>query len=163
MTNFGLQEWGNTGRILQVTADGNPRWHTSITLDWSVVAAVAGAAVNINDGFMVQVGQKYLRYGQVLTRITANGKWGPFDPAAGDGRQLLVRNRVRILNESLVDNGVWPGYGPRPNNEVVGAMTGGRLRLARIIQAGVAAASLAAGPQLASLEGALPLAEWVED
>jgi hypothetical protein len=163
MTNFGLQEWGNTGRIIQVTADGNPRWGHSTTIDWATVAAVAGAPVNINDGFMVQIGMKYLRYGQVLCRIIASGKWGPYDPAAGDGRQLLVRSRVRILNESLVDNGTFPGYGPRPNNEVIGALVGGRLRIARIIQSGVAAASLAAGPTLANLEAALPLAEWTED
>src|SRR5512146_3178148 len=60
-----------TGNGLQVTADGRPEWKVGgVTLDWSTVAAVSGSDLTIPyELTVVKVGQKYLRYGQVLTKI----------------------------------------------------------------------------------------------
>jgi predicted RecA/RadA family phage recombinase len=58
-----------TGYPLEVSADGDPEWKVGgVTLDWSTIAAVS-ADVTLPDGIVVKNGQKYLRFGQVLTLI----------------------------------------------------------------------------------------------
>lgn len=74
-----------------------------VTIDWATVVAVS-VDTTLADGRVVKAGDKYLRYGQVLTRITASGKFGPYDAAtpATDGRQTLTPGECFILNETVV-------------------------------------------------------------
>jgi hypothetical protein len=59
------------GNPINVTFDGNPRWKAGgITPSWATVAAVSGADVTTKEGFVVPIGSKYLRYGQVMCKIT---------------------------------------------------------------------------------------------
>lgn len=61
---------GATGRPLMVTADGRPAWKSGgVTLDWSTIVAAA-APVTLGDDTPIALGAKYLRYGQILTKIT---------------------------------------------------------------------------------------------
>jgi hypothetical protein len=86
-----------------------------ITIDWATVAAVGTDTVTSTpEGITVKAGQKFLRYGQVLTKITASGKWGPYDPGAADGRQTLARGNVCVLNETLLENGILGFTNRRP-------------------------------------------------
>jgi hypothetical protein len=255
-----------TGEDIQVIASGDPLWMRSgATFDWGTVAAVAGAPVTTPGGLVVPVGQKWLRFGQVMTKITnptvitatvtggatggslaitgtrpdnnaigtqtlafnANlaaiqaaldliygagntlaagtlasftvtgqgsltwetiapftiatagltggtpastvtatnaggntGKFGPFDPAAADGRQTLARSNVGILNRTILQGGVLNGVYTVRDTDHSGLLVGGQLFKARVLHSGVAAASLAAGPTLAALEAALPLVQW---
>lgn len=147
---YGRQVLGTAGTSVEVSADGSPKAKIGgITLDWTAFAPVAGADVTLADGVTVRVGERFARYGQVVARITATGRYGPFDPAAaGTGREALVRGDSFILNRTALEN--------RPADEHPEAIYGGRMWLARIIQAGTGTASLAAGPTRAALEAAFP-------
>lgn len=69
---YGRQLLTTTGNPIQASADGTPEWKTGgITIDWSTVAAVASTPYTIPaEGYVVPVGQKFLRYGQVMTKIS---------------------------------------------------------------------------------------------
>jgi hypothetical protein len=91
----------STVQPVRVSADGSPLYKAGgVTIDWTTVVAVAGSDVTLPDGDVIRIGQKYLRYGQVITKITASGKFGPYDPGAGDGRQTLARGNAYILDET---------------------------------------------------------------
>src|SRR5689334_11293933 len=68
-----------------------------VTLDLTTVATLAADAT-LADGSVVRAGLKYLRYGQVLARISASRMYGPYDPNATDGRQVLARGECFVLN-----------------------------------------------------------------
>jgi hypothetical protein len=74
MPGFGRQTLGNTGNPLFVLASdpSEADWKLAgVTVDWpGTVTAVSGAAVTLIDGNVIPIGAKYLRYGQVLCRIT---------------------------------------------------------------------------------------------
>ena len=71
MGSYGRTVLSDTGRPIQVAIDENIEWkYGGITIDWATVAA-PGSDVVVPEGFTVPSGRKYLRYGQVLTRITA--------------------------------------------------------------------------------------------
>lgn len=84
------------------------------------------------------------------------GMYGPYDPAATDGRQTLTRGQCFILDE------LWLYYesGSKklsaPNNVIGGVIEGGNVFYDRLMHSGVAAHSLAAGPTLAELLAAFP-------
>lgn len=70
MSTVGYQSLDTTGRPLYVSADGEPEYKTrGVTIDWSTVTAVSGSPVTLLDGTVIPVGSKYLRYGQVITRM----------------------------------------------------------------------------------------------
>lgn len=83
------------------------------------------------------------------------GKYGPYDFAATDGRQALVRGECFILDETFL---VTPGGTQLPAaNEITGGLIeGGRIWIDRVIQSGVATHSLALGPNLAEFLTAFP-------
>jgi hypothetical protein len=57
----------STVQPVRVSADGSPLYKAGgVTIDWTTVVAVAGADVTLPDGDVIRIGQKYLRYGQVL-------------------------------------------------------------------------------------------------
>jgi hypothetical protein len=149
MATFGFSTVDTIGRSIQVTAGPRPEMKTAgVTIDWSTVAAVSGSDVTSLDGVVVKIGEKYLRYGQVITRITASGKFGPYDFAAADGRQLVVNGDCFILNESVRELDITSDHPP--------ALEGGKVFLNRVIQSGVATHSLALGPNFAELMAAMP-------
>lgn len=154
---FGRTLLESTGRSIQVTADGKPEMKAGgVTIDWTTIVAVAGADVTLLDGLVVKIGEKYIRYGQVLSLITASGKYGPYDPAAADGRQTApVRGEAYIANESFKEDEVASDFPP--------VLEGGLVFLNRIIQSGVGAASLAAGPTLANLLAGFPRLRIVKE
>jgi hypothetical protein len=153
MAGYGQVAIGQLGsRALSVIADGKPKVKAGgITIDWSTVAAVAGADVVLNDGTVIPIGFKFLRYGQVVMRITASGKFGPWDIAAADGRQLLtaVEGDAFFLNRTVLELDPAGDYGGV-------ACYGGLAYKSRLIQSGVAAHTLAAGPTLAELLAMFP-------
>jgi hypothetical protein len=155
MSTFGQTTLATVGRGVKVCADGRPEAKQGgVTIDWATVAAVAGADVTIDDGLVIKIGEKYLRRGQVVTKITASGKYGPFDPAVVDGREALDRGETFILDQTVKEN-------DRASDHPV-AIYGGLLFKDRIL-ATTGAASLAAGPTFATLEAALPRMQYALD
>jgi hypothetical protein len=70
MSSFGTTSIATGGRNVKVSADGTPlRPMAGITLDWSVFTA-AVADTTLEDGTVVKTGDKYARYGTILTKIT---------------------------------------------------------------------------------------------
>lgn len=72
----------------------------TVTLDADTVAADSN-------------GDKILRAGTVLGRITASGQYGPYDDAAGDGRDVAVGILLTTVNlrhgdavVAMMDSGV---------------------------------------------------------
>lgn len=69
MSTVGFQAVGQTGRFIDVSADGKPESKDrGLTLDWSTIVAVLVDTV-LPDDTIVKAGKKFLRYGQVLCRI----------------------------------------------------------------------------------------------
>ena len=105
MSSFGRQTVGTaTGNPIQVLADGRTEGFKTggVTIDWSTVTAVSGSDATLTDGTVVKIGDKYLRYGTILDKITASGKYGPANTGAADGREALARGDSFILNETVV-------------------------------------------------------------
>jgi hypothetical protein len=156
MSTYGRTSLGTIGGSIQLTADGKPEMKSGgVTLDWSTIAAVAGADVTWDDGVTVAIGEKAVRYGQLLCRITASGLFGPYDPAAADGRQLLVSGDCFWANESVKQNDLHSDHPP--------ALFGGKVFANRLIQSGVAAHTLALGPTLAEVLATFPRLHLVKD
>lgn len=141
----------------RVSADGSPKYKTGgVGIDWSTVAAVAGSDVTLPDGSVIRIGQKYLRYGQIITRITASGLFGPYDPAAADGRQTLTRGEAFILDQTLLQYTTGTAMVSAQNDQVGNVFDGGEVFIDRILNSGGGAASLAAGPTLANVNTTFP-------
>lgn len=140
----------------RVSADGSPEYKAGgITIDWSIVTAASGDQT-LADGSIVKDGQKFLRYGQVMTKITTSGKFGPYDPAVTEGRELLVRGNCFILDETVLQYPAGSSLLSPANDQYGSAIEGGKVFLDRIIQSGVASHTLAAGPTKAELLAAFP-------
>jgi len=158
---YGRQVLGSTGFAIMLASDGRPEWKTAgITIDWSTVAAVTGADLVLPDGLTIKVGQKGVRYGQVWAKITASGLFGPYDPAAADGRQTLVRGNTFLQNQSLLQTGLL-GYAQQVT-DIIGVLEGGQVWYDRVL-ATTGAASLAAGPTFTALEAALPRLSYAKN
>ena len=153
---YGPKTIGALGGYLQVTADGEPLAKAAgVTIDWSMVTAVSGSDVTLNDGQVIKIGEKYLRYGQVITQITTGGKFGAYDAAAGDGREVApVRGKAYILNRTALES--------EPADEHPEAIEGGRVFRARIIQSEAATHTLALGPTFVELNAAFPDLRYVQ-
>lgn len=85
---------------------------------------------------------------------TDAGKYGPFDPAASDGRQTLTPGQCCIINTTTLQNGVIPGFTTMATDHP-GALAGGYVWQNRII-ATSGTNSLAAGPTWTALQAAFP-------
>lgn len=147
----------------RVSADGNPTYKAGgITLDWSLVTAASGN-VTLGDGSVILDGQKYLRYGQILTRITASGKYGPYDADLTQGSELLVRGRCFILDQTILQYPSGSSLLSAVNDQIGGVFDGGSVWFARILQSGVATHTKIAGPTKAEFLAAFPLVQIVMD
>lgn len=115
MSGFGTQLIGTLAGHLHLSADGKPEMkHGGITIDWGTVAAVSGSNVTLNDGQEIEVGEKYLRYGQVVTMIgvaevqTLTFTGGPTAGTAtitlpASGNQLAQTATAVAFNASAAD------------------------------------------------------------
>lgn len=105
---YGINDIATIGGGLRALADrASARWKAGgATIDWSTVSAVSGSDVTLDDGTIIKIGDKYIRYGTILTRITATGEFGPADTTAtGSGRELVtnaVRGDCFVLDRTLV-------------------------------------------------------------
>lgn len=154
---FGLKILtASSGTPFQATYDGHIEWKAgSIKIDWSTVTAVSGAdLVLAGDQLTVPIGQKVLVAGQVMCQITASGLYGPYDPAASDGRQTLAFGKVGILNSTILQNGVL-GI-TAGNTDDTNLIEGGNVWYDRIRQSVAATHTLALGPTLAEMMAVLP-------
>lgn len=255
MTSFGQTTVDTIGASVQVSADGSPEMKSGgVSIDWTSVVAISGSDVTYLDGVAVKVGEKALRYGQVVTRITAGeintitlasgssgdtftltvvnsagtsattaaiaydadaaaitaalelltnvgtggvvvtgttpnftatfasslgdvtltgtgtgmtvttavtsaggrtDRYGPYDPAAVDGRAVLANGYTFVVNETVREDEVASDHPP--------VLEGGKVFLNRIIQSGIATHTLAAGPTLAELLAVMPRLRLVRD
>lgn len=159
MSSFGREVIQSVGKSIKLSADGNPEVKQGgVTVDWATVAAVSGSDVTLEDGVVVKVGEKYLRYGQTLNKITASGKYGPYDPAAAgsDGRELAPSNGNSFLvNQTMKELDMKSDH-----PEVI---YGGLVFKSRLIQSEAATHTLALGPTLAELLAAFPRLQFVTE
>ena len=87
------------GRSIQVSADGAPKYkHGGVTFDWTTVPAIAGADVTYEDGVVVKIGERALRYGSIVYRMPS-GHFGLATDAT-----TLVRGETFIVNETWLED-----------------------------------------------------------
>lgn len=89
------------------------------------------------------------------------GKLGPYDPAATDGRQLLTRGDCYILNQTVLQNGVIIGLGGGVTDHPA-VFDSGLAWKPRILMT-TGTHSLAAGPTVAEFEAAFPGIIYVQN
>lgn len=101
---FGRQVVANIGNSVQLTADGNPeRKIGGVTVDWSTVTA-ADADTELADGVLIEEGDKYLRYGQVLCLIN-KGEIATVELGAADaGNFTLSYDNAAGTNTTTTGN-----------------------------------------------------------
>lgn len=128
-SDFGPQTIYTGGKEIRTLAKDSARWKTGgITIDWTTVPA-NGANTTLPDGTIVPSGTKFIRYGTVMTKITASGKFGPSDTTAADGRQRVtnaVRGEAFVLDRTIVESE--PG-----SNEVGDVYDGGNAFAGRLL------------------------------
>lgn len=93
------------------------------------------------------------------TAGTGNGKFGPYDPAATDGRQTLSRGDCWILNRTKVQNN--PVGLNVHNSDNPAVFEEGRVFKSRLLMTS-GAHSLAAGPTVSEFEAAFPGIRYVQ-
>jgi len=112
------------------------------------VAAVSGADVTLDDGVTIKIGEKYLRYGQVLCMVSATGKYAPYDFAASNGQETCRAGECFVLNSTVKENDM-------KSDHAGVAIYGGPVWKARL-KATAGTHSLANGPTYTELLAALP-------
>jgi hypothetical protein len=147
----------------RVSADGNPDYKAGgCVLDWTT-ATTASGDTTLADGSVIKDGQKYFRYGQVITRITSSGLYGRYDPDLTNGRELLTRGRCFILDQTIVQYGSGSSGTSIQNDVASGAFDGGAVWTERILNTGASAHTLAGGPTIAEIRTAFPLLKFVDN
>jgi hypothetical protein len=147
-----LEEVFGTG-LVQVT--GNAGGPYTVVFDNSLGNVAAMTIVDSTTGS-----------GHSVTVATTNqgsgsqGKWGPYDPAATDGRQLLTPGDCYILNETVLEEGVVSELGGGVTDHPA-VLDGGRVWKDRILMT-EGTHSLAAGPTVAEVNAAFPRLNYVQ-
>jgi hypothetical protein len=132
----------------QVTSSsGGPLGTGAVTLNFNAYVPIATVNAALLTGGTVTPA--------VTTAGASSGKFGPYDPAASDGRQTLTRGDCFILDETFL---VTPSGSQLPaGNDVIGsAIDGGLVYIDRVLHSGVATHTLALGPTLAEVLTAFP-------
>lgn len=134
MGGFGQKNLGNVGSGITVSADGSPEAKTAgITIAWETVPATTAAFVYPNSD-TVEVGEKFLRYGTVLCKVTggaSDGKYAPHGATASGGSLAAAgRGNWVILNRSVHEYDIASDH--------CEALIGGRVYKKRILAQGLA-------------------------
>lgn len=136
MGSYGRELITRVGKGIKVSADGNPLCKAGgITIAWPAVTAQSGDAEIRPEGETVDTnfltnnspaddyaydGEKYLRYGTVVCRISGGtyaGKFAPYGSTPSGGTLLLTKGDMFILNQTIheydysSDHGGQPIYG----------------------------------------------------
>jgi hypothetical protein len=115
----------------QVSADGNPQYRAGgITLDLTTIPAASGSDVTLADGSVITAGEQYMRYGQILCRITSGastGKYGPYKQNASDGRQTMTRGKCFILDQTWLLNPAGASFAGLGATDTIGGVFDGGL------------------------------------
>lgn len=158
--SYGRQIIGNSsGRPLRVSADGSPEYKPGgVTIDWSTVLA-ATEDTTLPDGVEVPSGEKYLAMGQILVKIDASGKFGPYASGASDGRQNLERGNAYILDETVLQNGALGIGGLQGPVDHPAVLEGGLVWKARLL---IDASGTATEPSTATFEAAFPRIRYAQ-
>lgn len=147
---------GNTVYGTRASATGNPDYKAGgVTIDWSLVTAASGD-VTLGDGSIIKDGQKYLRYGQIITMVTSSKKYAPYDPDLTQGNELLVRGRCFIVDQTVLQYDAGNAGLSAVNDHIGGVFDGGSIIFERILQSGVASHSKVLGPTKAEFLAAFP-------
>jgi hypothetical protein len=101
--------------------------------------------------------------GASLAAGSTVGYFGPYDPAATDGRQNLNRGDCYVMDETILQYSTGSAQLSSANDQVGSAIEGGLVFIDRIIQSGTATHTLAAGPTLAELSAAFPDLKFVRN
>lgn len=143
-----VQALGNVGTGLTVSGSaGGPYTFTT-------VGTYGPVTITADGSLLTGAGQQPLAVVATSTSTSGYGYFGPFDSAASDGRQTLVRGFCGIVPSSVIMDGIL-GL-KQVDTDHRGLVTGGSVYINRVIHAGGGTASLAAGPQLATLLAAMP-------
>src|SRR5215211_5062435 len=68
---YGRNVLGTVGKSIQLSADGKPEMKSGgVTVDWALFTAHSGADLVLEDGVIIKDGEKYIRYGQCITKVT---------------------------------------------------------------------------------------------
>ena len=153
----------------RVSFDGRPQYKPGgVQIDWSVVTATGTNNTTLGDGSVILPSTKFLRYGQILTKITSTGTnntgyFGPYDPSALDGRQTMTRGEAFIVDETITQYATGTaGSGP-VNDQVGGVFDAGTVWKDRILQSGTNTHTLALGPTLAEVNTLFPAITYAEN
>lgn len=119
---------GALGNVAQVTADGS-----NLTTGASTITVTVATTTSGLDGF---------------------GKYGPYDPAATDGRQTLTRGKCFINNKSVKEGGHIADLNTMPTDHPQ-VFDGGTVWKDRLLMT-TGTHSLAAGPTVTEFEAAFP-------
>lgn len=92
-----------------------------------------------------------------------DGWFGPYDPAATDGRQTLTRGSAFILDETLLEYSTGTTTLSSANDQTGGLIEGGSVFIDRVLNSGTSSHTLAAGPTLAEVLGTFPLLQIVQN
>jgi hypothetical protein len=109
-TTYGVNTLaGTSGRNLCVGVEPTMlRWKPGgATLDWAKGASTGDGTTALPDGTIVPNGVKYFRYGTVMAKVTATGKYGAMDTSGSDGRETVtavVRGERFILNRTVLES-----------------------------------------------------------
>jgi hypothetical protein len=142
-----------------VTGSGGPLGTGAVTL---VFAPFLGS-VSIALGTNTLTGGAFT-IGASLTAATNNqGMFGPYDPAATDGRQNLNKGDLYVLDETVLQYGLAGSVLSAQNDQVGCAIEGGLIWIDRVLQSGTAAHTLALGPTLAEITTAFPNFRYVRN
>lgn len=100
----------------------------------------------------------------VTTAGTSNGKYGPYDPGASDGRQTLTRGECYILDETWLLNPAGGSFAGLASTDIIGGIfDAGDIFIDRVLQSGAAGATLALGPTKVNFLAAFPLVKITEN
>lgn len=135
MSTFGRYDFGKFGSGISCTADGSPVAKVAgVRLAWGAIPAVAAARV-FKDADTVDAGEKFVRYGTIICRITAAtdatevGKFMPYMALPGGGRTLSTEEGdVFLVNRSVRENDVLSDHAE--------ALDGGRMYKRRLLVVG---------------------------
>lgn len=176
MATFGQRVIEKVGSRYSVSADGNPDVKAAgVTVAWATITAASVDAVvlpsygsTVNTAFSdynqgadsyVTAGEKYLRLGTVLCKISGGtyaGKFAPYGTAGGSlggGTLLKTKGNMYILNRTVFEKDSGSDHSP--------VIEGGKIWKARVV--GFAgSADTSAGPTTAEFEAAFPNCMYVE-